>query len=221
MHPLHLPIQANTNLYLKNPDSTKLGKAIISKSIYLIDKIGFESFTFKKLSAAINSTESSVYRYFQSKHALLIYLTSWYWMWIDYKIVLSTINISSSETKLINAISILTHPTDATPASQLNIELLDNIIITESLKAYHTKDVDLENEKGFFQNYKDVVNRIANIVLEINPQFEFPHMLISTIIEGAHQQRFFSDHLPNLTDIKNSKDSIFEFYSQMALKMIA
>jgi 23S rRNA C2498 (ribose-2'-O)-methylase RlmM len=92
---------------------------------------------------------------------------------------------------------------------------LNKIIIAESVKAYHTKQVDKENEKGFYKTYKRVVQRVCDFVLEINPQFKFPHMLVSTIIEGAHHQRFFSEHLPSLTDFEEGKNNIVEFYKQL------
>ena len=37
----------------------------------MIDALGFEDFTFKKLGQEIGSNESSVYRYFDSKHKLI------------------------------------------------------------------------------------------------------------------------------------------------------
>ena len=58
------------------------------------------------------------------------------------------------------------------------------------------------------------------MVLELNPKFEFPRMLISTVIEGAHQQRYFALHLPMLTDIKEGKDTISDFYNQLVFKVI-
>ena len=61
---------------------------------------------------------------------------------------------------------------------------------------------------------------MSGIVLEVNPTFEYPHMMISTIIEGTHQQRYFKDHLPALTDIKQDHDAIGDFYSQMVFKML-
>ena len=71
-------ISVNDKLYVKNPETSELGKKIIEQSILLIDEIGFENFTFKKLGEKINSNESSIYRYFESKHKLLLYLSSWY-----------------------------------------------------------------------------------------------------------------------------------------------
>jgi len=79
MKNLQLQIVISPELYTKNPESSDLGKKIVSKSIEMIDALGFEDFTFKKLGIKIGSNESSVYRYFESKHALLVYLINWYW----------------------------------------------------------------------------------------------------------------------------------------------
>jgi len=221
MKELKINIQVNSKLYLKNPDSTKLGRNIILKSVTLINELGFENFTFKKLSIAINSPESSIYRYFINKHTLLVYLTSWYWSWIDYRIFLATLNIDSAKDKLTKSIAILTEPVLKDDSiSYVNEILLHKIIITESIKAYHTKAVDSENKNGCFESYKNVVNRVAEIVLEINPKFEYPHMLISTVAEGAHQQRYFSEHLPKLTDLKKGEDAISKFYNRLVFKTI-
>lgn len=221
MQNLNIKINIGSELYLKNPDSSELGQNIISNSIELINELGFETFTFKKLSLKINSPESSIYRYFENKHTLLVYLTSWYWSWTEYKIVLATTNINSSKEKLKKAIHILTKPILVDNSiSYVNEVALNKIIIAESVKALHTKDVDKENKNGCFETYKYMVNRVAAIILEINPKFKYPHMLISTVAEGAHQQRYFSEHLPALTDTKKGEDSITEFYTQLVFKMI-
>ena len=221
MKNLNLNITVSPNLFLKNPNSTDLGRSIISNSIVIIDQLGFESFTFKKLGQIINSPESSIYRYFENKHTLLIYLVSWYWSWIEYQLVFATVNINSSTEKLKNAIKILTQATKKDQSTSfINEVLLNKIIITESVKAFHTKGVENENKKGYFKSYKKVVERVSNLVLDVNPKFEYPHMLISTVIEGAHQQRFFTDHLPSLTDIIEGKDSITEFYTKMVFNII-
>ncbi|NQW37455.1 MAG: TetR/AcrR family transcriptional regulator [Flavobacteriales bacterium] len=222
MRDLNIKIQVNPELYLKNPDSTELGRNIILNSIVLIDTLGFETFTFKKLSIEINSPESSIYRYFINKHTLLVYLTSWYWSWIDYRIFLATLNVESAIEKLAKSINILTEPVlEDDSISYVNEVLLNKIIIKESIKAYHTKDVDEENKKGCFESYKNVVTRVAETVLEINPKFEFSHMLVSTIAEGAHQQRYFSNHLPMLTDVKKGEDVISKFYNRLVFKTIS
>ena len=70
----NLKIAVPDKIYIKDPESSELGKRIIEHSIELIDEIGFDSFTFKKLGLKIGSNESSIYRYFESKHKLLLYL---------------------------------------------------------------------------------------------------------------------------------------------------
>ena len=77
-------ITVNDRIYLKDPESSELGLKILKGSIDMIDEMGLEAFTFGKLAKRIGSTEASVYRYFESKHKLLIYLTAWYWAWMEY-----------------------------------------------------------------------------------------------------------------------------------------
>ncbi|NER16858.1 TetR/AcrR family transcriptional regulator [Spongiivirga citrea] len=221
MENLQLHITINPELYTKDPESSELGQKIVSTSIAMINSLGFEAFTFRKLGVQIGSNESSIYRYFESKHALLVYLINWYWSWIEYKLVFETANITIAQDKLTKAITLLTEEVEEDNSfTFINEVLLNKIIISESAKAYHTKDIDKENEKGFYKTYKRVVQRVSDIVLEINPSFEFPHMLVSTIIEGAHHQRFFSKHLPSLTDVEEGKNNIVRFYSDLVLKAI-
>ncbi|WP_420574922.1 TetR/AcrR family transcriptional regulator [Kordia sp.] len=221
MDRLQIHIVISEELYTKNPESSELGKKIVSRSIEMIDELGFESFTFKKLGKSIGSNESSIYRYFESKHMLLVYLLCWYWSWVEYKLVFATTNIQSKEDKLCAAIEILTRKIDVDNSfSYINEVILNRIIIAESSKAYHTKDIDSENEKGYYKVYKRVVQRVSNMVVDINPEFECPHMLISTVIEGSHQQRYFSKHLPSLTDTQKGKDIITKFYTDLVFKAI-
>jgi AcrR family transcriptional regulator len=221
MKDLRIHIEVNPELYLKKPDSSVLGRKIVSTGLEMINDLGFELFTFKKLGERIESPESSIYRYFENKHTFLIYLVSWYWSWIEYQIVFATINVDSPVEKLKKAVYIIAQPINIDQTSSFIDEvILSKIIISESVKAYHTKSVDDENKKGFFESYKKVVQRVSDIILEINQNYEFPHMLISTIIEGAHQQKYFAEHLPSLTDVNNSKDTISEFYTNMVLRVI-
>ena len=67
-----LRIQIPEQLYVKDPETTDLGKRIVEHSILLINELGFECFTFRKLGAAIGSPESTIYRYFENKHKLLL-----------------------------------------------------------------------------------------------------------------------------------------------------
>ncbi len=217
----NISVKVNENVFLKNPESSKLGKKILSGSIDLIDEIGLDEFTFKKLANAIGSTEASIYRYFESKHKLLLYLTSWYWSWMEYKLVFRIVNIDSPEERLTRAIKLVTEQVEEDGnIPHINEIKLHHILISESSKAYLTKSVDNENKHGVFSGYKQFVQRLSDIVLEINSNYKYPHMLISTVIEGSHHQRYFAEHLPKLTDIVSGEDSISCFYNQLVFKAI-
>ncbi|WP_456463992.1 TetR/AcrR family transcriptional regulator [Lutibacter sp.] len=222
MKDLKIQINVSPDTYLRDPNGSKLGRKIISIGIDLIDELGFEGFTFKKLGKKIGSPESSIYRYFESKHMLLVYLTNWYWSWIEYKLVFSTINLSSSEQKLEIAIKIITESIKKDDLfSHINGAALDRIIMNEGGKTYHIKEVDVETKKGYFKVYEQVVQRVSEIVLEFNPKYKYSHMLISTVIEGAYQQRFFAEHIPALTDInKENERTITEFYTKLVFNAI-
>ncbi|MEE9362752.1 MAG: TetR/AcrR family transcriptional regulator [Cellulophaga sp.] len=221
MDNLQININVNPDIYLRDPSSSELGRKITSVSIVLINELGFEKFTFKKLGEKIGSPESSIYRYFENKHTLLVYLISWYWGWVEYKLVFTTNNINSPHKKLATAIKILTQPiTIDNSFSHIDEVLLGQIIISESTKVYHIKDVEKANKKGYFEVYKSVVQRVSDMVLAVNSKFEFPHMLVSTVIEGVQQQRYFVKYLPKLTDVKQDADNVSEFYNQLVFKVI-
>ena len=214
-------IQVNDRIYLKNPETSLLGRKILEGSIDMMDEMGFEAFTFRKLGLAIQSTEASIYRYFETKHKLLLYLTSWYWCWMEYRIVFGFANIPSPKERLQRGIKILTENIEVDGSFEhINECKLNRIVIAESNKAYMTKDVDQFNKEGVFVAYKKLVNRISNLIIEINPTYKYPHMLISTLIEGAHHQRYFAAHLPRLTDEVNGEDAINEFYKEMVFKSV-
>ncbi len=221
MRSLHIQIDISPDAFIKDPNSSELGKKILTKGITLIHELGFECFTFKKLGIKIGSPESSVYRYFESKHQFLSYLTTWYWSWVEYKLVFSLNGITEPKKRLNKAIHIITDTVvKDNQFAHINEVLLDQIIMEESSKTYYTKEVDQKNKKGYFSVYKSVVQRISELALEINPDFKFPHTLISTVIKGSHQQRYFAQHLPALTDIDQCQENMSDFFIQLVLKTI-
>ncbi|GAA3654583.1 TetR/AcrR family transcriptional regulator [Flavivirga jejuensis] len=201
----NLKIVVPEKIYIKDPESSALGKRIIEHSILLIDSIGFDSFTFKKLGKEIGSNESSIYRYFESKHKLLLYLSSWYWAWIEYQLVFETHNISDSKEKLMKAIDIVCRTTkEDTNFTHINEIILNKIIINENSKSFLTKEVDQENKDGYFIIYKRIVQRLRDIIIASNSSYEFPSCLASTIIEGGLHQHFLKDHFLSITDCKTN-----------------
>jgi AcrR family transcriptional regulator len=208
----NIKIQVNNKIYLKDPETSALGKKIIENSILLINEIGFEEFTFKKLGDLIGSNESSIYRYFESKHKLLVYLSSWYWSWIEYRLVFATNNIADPTEKLKKAIAIVTEKIeDDAATAHINESLLNKIIIAEFTKAFHTKEVDKENKEDFFHIYKSVINRIVAMIITVNPDYPYAKSLVSTLVEGALHQHFLQDHLKTITNC-NEKITPTDFY---------
>ncbi|QCX02225.1 TetR/AcrR family transcriptional regulator [Aggregatimonas sangjinii] len=200
-------IGINEKIYVKNPESSDLGRRIVQESILMINEMGFESFTFKKLGIKIGSNESSIYRYFENKHKLLLYLTSWYWGWLEYQLVFSTNSIADAWLKLEKAIEIVTKTTVEDSAfSHINEVYLSRIVINEYSKSYLTKEVDTENKEGYFVIYKRLVGRISKMISAVDGKYKFPSSLASTLLEGSLHQHFLKDHFSSLTDCRADED---------------
>jgi len=211
----NIKIQVNEKTFIKNPETSELGKRIVEQSITLINEIGFDAFTFRKLGVIISSNESSIYRYFENKHKLLLYLTSWYWAWIEYQLVLQTYSIPNASEKLEKIISIITAKTQSdSNFSHINEKLLSKIVINEYSKSFLTKEVDVENKEGYFSIYKRLISRIKNIIIQVNKNYPFPASLASTLVEGSLHQNFLADHFPTITDC-GKKHPPQEFYTHL------
>jgi len=216
---IKLPI--NEKLYLKDPQSSEIGNKILNESIDLINEIGFEKFTFKKLATKISTTEASIYRYFESKHKLLLYLINWYWSCIATRMLFETSNIQDPILRLKKAIHILTALPNPQAEQVLANEIyLKEIVINEAWKAFLTKEIDSENKDVVFSVYKTVVNDVVQMIQTINPNYLYPNMLVTTVIEGSNQQRFFGQHLPKLTNSSSEVDFVEQFYQDMIFKAI-
>jgi AcrR family transcriptional regulator len=216
-----LKVNISNKIYIKDPETSELGRNIIENSILLINEIGFDNFTFKKLGEKIGSNESSIYRYFENKHKLLLYLSSWYWGWLEFKIVLSTNSITNPKEKLIKALEIITEETSPdNNHPHIDEVILNNIVVCEFSKSYLTKEVEVENKEGYFLIYKRVINRIVEMVQEVNPEYPTPRSLISTVVEGSLHQHFLKNHFKTITDC-NEKTTPKDFFTAVVLKQIS
>ncbi len=208
---IEIKMSLNDGLYLREPQDSKLGRNIIQSSILLIDEFGFESFTFKKLADRINSTEASIYRYFENKHLLLLFLVNWYWEWVHYLIHFNTMNVEDPRKKLKIIIhSFVSASKDNPSVDYVNESKLHNIVISEGGKAYHTKDVDDENSKGFFLSYKNLATTVSIVISEINSDFKYPFALATNLFEMSNNHIYFAKHLPKLTDISVKENDVNE-----------
>jgi AcrR family transcriptional regulator len=212
-----------SNLFLKDPQGSELGKNIIRHSILKIDHLGFEAFTFKKLAVEIGVTEPSIYRYFENKQKLLHYLISWYWNWLEYRVLQETSPLNNTKDKLLTTIELLCNPIEFDKSFDfVNEAVLYRVVINESSKVYLNKQVDEVHNRGLYLKYENLGKIIAGFITKMNPSYRFAHTLASTLIETAHLQHFFSAHIPGLTDCSAaSKDcNIQYFLSEMLFNTI-
>lgn len=219
---MSIVFKLNEELYLRDPQETDLGRRIIEQGILLIDKLGFEDFTFRKLAEAIGSTEASIYRYFENKHRLLLYLTAWYWNWTEFRMDLLTHPSQTPAEKLRWYLRVLTEKKENDPAfGFVNEEALYRIILNEQDKTYLTKWVDNDNIKGLFGGYKSICKKISSLIIELNPSFAHPSTLASIIMAASIQQPFYSEHLPSLTNLtKADQEALYQFLEHITFTSI-
>jgi hypothetical protein len=215
--------QVNSKIYLRDPESSELGKQIVKHAIDLIYQLGFEHFTFKKLALEINTTEASVYRYFENKHRLLLYILNWYWRYIEFLVMLKLQNITDTKAKLNTIIELLTHELpESSGRLDYNKQFLNQIVIAESSKVYLVKEIKEINKDEVFKPYKDLCVKIAQVISSYNPKYKYPRSLSSTLIETSHYQQFFSTYLPRLTDVKpkDQKEFTANFLNNLIFKVL-
>lgn len=203
-----IELTINEKLYVKDPQRSDLGRKILKHGIELLDEIGLERFTFKKLAEQIGSTEATIYRYFSNKQFLLLYLTNWYWEWMKVHIDYAVLNIEWPEEKLRRAIKAIVDTSRRnTKVDFIDEDVLHRIVVVEGTKAYHSKEVDELNKDGFFKSYKTLCAKLADLILEVNPAFPYPRALATNILEMANNNMYFAHHLPRLTDIKAGENT--------------
>ena len=198
-------VRMNEKLFLRDPEGSELGRRIVRHGIQLMAEIGFEEMTFRKLAERINTKEASIYRYFENKHRLLVYLVAWYWQWLEYQVLFQTNNLTDSREKLERILKLLLLKdlsclNISAAADDMDILALHSIVIQEASKAYLTHHVTEDNREQLFKPYKDLCSRIAGIILEYRPGYPYARSRASSLIETAHYQAFFMQHLPSLTD---------------------
>jgi AcrR family transcriptional regulator len=206
----HLSFFVNEKVYLRDPESSELGKRLVKSAIDLIYELGFEQFTFKKLAAEVATTEATVYRYFENKHRLLLYILSWYWSYMEFLVIFRLQNMTDPKLKLQVIIELLTEELpESSGTMDYNNRFLNQIIISESSKVYLVKEVKEINKSQVFQPYKDLCSKIAEVITAYKPEYQYPRSLSSTLIETSHFQQFFSNYLPKLTDVSEAGQKNF------------
>ena len=219
----HVTFTVNEKIYLRDPEGSQLGKQIVKNAIDLIYELGFEHFTFKKLAAEVKTTEATIYRYFENKHRLLLYILNWYWSYMEFLVIFQLQNLNDIRAKLKTIIQLLTHELpESAGRLDYNKKFLNQIVIAESSKVYLVKEVNEINKNEVFKPYKDLCAKIAEVIMAYNATYLYPKSLSSTIIETAHHQQFFSNYLPKLTDVnqENRKEFTSVFLEHLLFKAL-
>lgn len=204
---LNFNISLNPKLFIKNPEETDIGKNIIKSSIDMINHIGYEQFTFKKLALEINTTEATVYRYFENKHLLLIYLVDMYWSALGLQLMVATGSAFFAKEKIEKIVDILVwEDNTGLNFSNYDWKSLYNIVVEEGSKTYLSKKVDELNKDQLYKPFKDLVKLIADVFKSYNPDYQHTVSLACSIIEISQSQLFFMNHLPRLSDFSSKKD---------------
>ncbi len=216
-----MKMEVHDNLYLKEPFSSELGTSIVQEGAMLIRDLGMEQFTFKKLAILIGVTEAAVYRYFDNKHMLLLYLTAWYWAWMEVNYVYATANLESSQARLSIAMKLMVNGPIFNKNTHINPADLRSIVVNESLKGYLTKTVDVEHESGIFAQVYRFGERISELIFEINPNYPFPKTLAYTVMESSLLHAFNAKHLPDMTEKSLDSENRMVFFEDLIVKAIS
>ncbi len=196
-------------LYVRDPQETKYGKRLLRHSIILMDQLGLEQFTFKKLASEMKSTEASIYRYFENKYKMLSYLGCWYWEWVHYLIDIHTLNIKDPKHRLQLTIHQLIHASNESVMTEyINENALHRLLIREGVKVIHFQDVDQAKEQGLFKSKINLIEKVSDTLLQLNPDFAYHRTLASTIIDMVDNQIYYAHHLPQLSSLSSSENTL-------------
>jgi ferritin len=132
-------------------------------------------------------------------------------------------NIQDPKEKLTKIITLFTQSLpESVGKLDYNKSFLNQIVLSESSKVYLIKEVKEINSYQVFKPYKDLCNKISEVMLSLNPTYAYARSLSSTLIETAHSQQYFSKNLPRLTDVANQKEEefVFNFLSQLVFSAL-
>lgn len=176
--------KVEAHCFIKNPESSALGRNMVHHGIGLIDELGFDAFTFKKLGERIQSNESSIYRYFESKHQFLQYIAQHYWAWLEYRLVFETHNLAQPKHKLLQAIRLVTQEVEDDAHTQhINERLLHRVMVKEFGKIWTQF-----NSGAKPSALTRIMERLTEMIEQAAPHYAFASALATLLIEGGHFQ---------------------------------
>jgi AcrR family transcriptional regulator len=204
-HPVHLC--PDSALFLRDPESTDLGREVLAGGLELMNRLGLEAFTFRKLAHEIGCTEVSIYKYFPNKQRLLQYHFQLYWLWLRQVCGREVERSRDPQDALRRSIEVICGiwPKDLPPL-QVDPHGLRRLVIDEGMKSYLHKNVDADNARRLFAPYKALSAFLAERLVACRRGVPMPRSFATTVIEMAHSLPFAMEHLPSLTELSSRKD---------------
>jgi AcrR family transcriptional regulator len=214
-------IGVHEKIFIKDPESTELGKKIVQSGVELIELVGLEQFNFKKLATVIEVSESSIYRYFENKYMFLLYISAWYWTWMETYLVFTTSHLPPTEDKILEVIKILCQDDwSAVYSPQFSVSRMRRILVAESSKAFLRKEIDAMNAEGIFSGFKQLSGRISELFGQYKPNYRYPDMLASLLIEAIFHQQFLLAHFPSFDNTQGDNDKLVHFFTHMVISTL-
>jgi AcrR family transcriptional regulator len=211
-------IKIPSPVYLKDPETSELGRQIVRMGLEKLHDIGYEQFTFKKLAECIGSPESSVYRYFENKHRLLVYLLNWYWSWQEYRVTFGISNVSDAKAQLERAIEILnTLPDSDEIHDGLSLQMLFRLAEQESSRVFLHHETPGVERAVFFEGYRRLCSRLTKLVTQIRPEYPYPKALVTTVLDAIHLQPLYARELQHITDLEQDSSLQNTFFTRLIL----
>ncbi len=201
--------------YLIEPDpglslrdiTSPTGTRIVVEGLVLMNELGLEAFTFKKLAERIGCTEVTVYHYFANKQRLLQYYFQVYWLWLATHCKEEGRGLLDPLERLRGDIRVICGlwPIESR-AAQFHPSALRSLVMNEGSKSFMHKNVDMDNKLRLFQPYKDLVAHIGQEVKACAPRIRSSRSFATTLVEMAHSLEYAMEHLPALTELSEKRD---------------
>ena len=198
----HYHLVPDTSLHLRDPATSAIGERILSEGLVLMNELGLEAFTFKKLTEYAECTEATIYKYFPNKQRLLQYYFQLYWMWLDThcqqegRLLLDPWERVQGDIRALCGL----WAKDAM-AAQLDPIVLRELVIVEGSKSFLHRNVDEDNKLKLFQPYKNLCAHLASEIKACDKTCKQPRTFATMLIEMARSLEFAMEHLPALTEL--------------------
>ena len=219
----HYQLVPDRSLHLRDPSASAVGTRILTEGLVLMNDLGLEAFTFKKLADRAGCTEVTVYNYFHNKHRLLQYYFQLYWLWLDTHCQQEGRMLKDPMERVRGDIRALCGlwPKDVL-AAQLDPFILRALVIVEGSKSFMHRNVDEDNKLKLFKPYKDLCAHIASELKACDKSCKQPRSFATTLIEMAHSLEFAMHHLPALTELSKRRDNrqLSEFLSELTARYL-